>query len=777
MTRRHTTNRRIPGSTLLAGILLFLPTLAGAVAYPPLSTEISSTHPLFIFSVHVDPDLPPESLSAAVSLIWERVPGDLRPYSALRFDAGNGGTATRVAQYQTAMETLQPLGIPFVLTLRTEDARERMSPQQLESLLSAHTNIRGIDLTGFKFDAYPRPDESPLATTQDCLWLTDLAHVAAQYGRYTHMAMDGMHWARAMSNVTAAPFYLKLRECRDYVIPSAWQRGYDTIPAQAATMGLWLEAAATFWGVASDARWYEDAPFLSPGHYGRTNEPNRMPGALYRAMILNGAMAGANVFAFQPAGDLWGAPETSPLEQHIFPVLQQMLLLSLLPDAAMVLEHAPLAYQLAPAATPVDFQASLRDWSTVLDLGLLARVAYAPVQAGAVPELVPNRKGSFWIPILSTHATEEARSRFQTVLESNPKTTEDDWRGLLSTHMPLENTGGPFLNEVGRGLFVLNTRENFLERQPFEVASLPAPIRGATATRSDAGVVLNWPFREGDISFSVYRKLASESRYRRIQNGLLERTFTDTTAPATEIVSYSITALTNEDEPFSGEVGFGEFRAWSRVESRMEEEIVLSPVLTEATSAAPAAPEEIVEPAPAQQAAEGETGEAAAPENKSTHQDILAALSTLRAAFEEQDLDTLMAVYSDGYEDPEGWGGQYVQRAYQWFFERYHAQRMLYQVRDWDFESFASAGTVNVQLFVEMSATAVSDVTGGTANPRAVIPITADRLVWTTWVKQDDRWQILFSNPAWPNFGELLSFATGPYDNFPVGPDKFTGAP
>lgn len=759
---------------LWVAVLLSVAAHAQATVYPPLSTEIGPAHPLFLFSIDLDLEAPPEGIGATVQQVWDRIPPALQPYSALRFDAGEGAVGIRVSRYRDAMEVLQPLGIPLVLSVRPDDPRERMSVRELEELLSAYTNIRGIDLTGMTFDTYPLPETPPQVAAQAGLWLADLAHTAAQYGRFTHLAMAELHWARAMSNVTAAPFYHKLRECKGYIIPAAWQRGTETIPAQAATMGLWLEEAAAFWGVAADGRWYVDAPFLGPGRLGRDTESPGMPGAFYRAMVLNGAMAGATTFAFGPAQSLWGAPASSPLEQHIFPLLQRILNLALIPDATMVRERAPVAYQLAPAATPEDFHLNLRDWSPRSDAGNLIRAAYTPQQAGAMPELVPNRSGPFWIPLLSAHATEEARNAFALVADPGTHQNVQQWTDALNAHFPMTERGGPFVNEVGRGVFVMNTLENAVQAQPFEIAAAPAPVRAIAARRTDDGVVLTWPFREGDVSFSVYRKVPPAANYERVAQGLLDRTYTDSSAPALALVSYSVTALTNETETFAGQVEFGDFLAFSRVESRMAEEVTLSPVLADATSA-PLPP-----PAPA---IDGQAFSALPPvktppeDTAPIREEILQALAALREGYETANLDLLMRYYSEGYEDPEGWGRQYAQRAYQWMFERYRAHRMLYQVRDWDFESYESAGTVNVQLFVEMGAVAISDTSGAKANPRIHIPRTDDGLVWTTWTRQEGAWSIIFSNPAWPNFRELLSYLTGPFDNYPLGPDRYVARP
>ena len=109
---------------------------------------------------------------------------------------------------------------------------------------------------------------------------------------------------------------------------------------------------------------------------------------------------------------------------------------------------------------------------------------------------------------------------------------------------------------------------------------------------------------------------------------------------------------------------------------------------------------------------------------------------------------------------------------YQAFFDRYGACRMARQIRAWDFGAFETDGSVRVQLFCLFSGVAVSDVTGTLADQPAWFPRSSSNDIWLTFTRKDGAWRITQSDPALPNFRDILSFSAGPYDAFPLGQDR-----
>ncbi|HRI89029.1 MAG TPA: hypothetical protein PK869_12225, partial [Candidatus Hydrogenedentes bacterium] len=142
-----------------------------------------------------------------------------------------------------------------------------------------------------------------------------------------------------------------------------------------------------------------------------------------------------------------------------------------------------------------------------------------------------------------------------------------------------------------------------------------------------------------------------------------------------------------------------------------------------------------------------------------------------------EDLPAITGIYATSYQDSQGWGSDYVRRAYQWFFERYNHGNMARQVREWDFSNLATTGQVRLLLYCRFAGTAISDPSGRTASARARFPLSESGEVWLTWLKIDNVWRIEHSEPATPNLREILVFSAGPYDGFAPGTDTPPAAP
>ena len=142
-------------------------------------------------------------------------------------------------------------------------------------------------------------------------------------------------------------------------------------------------------------------------------------------------------------------------------------------------------------------------------------------------------------------------------------------------------------------------------------------------------------------------------------------------------------------------------------------------------------------------------------------------------AIHDRNLNGIMAAYETSYEDPQGWDFAYVKRATQAMLERWRAIKLHRQIRRWDFSNFDSTGQVNVLLYCKLSAVLLTDSLGLRADIPVSIPRAPEAEVWVTWSNAEGVWRIVRTNPAFPNFREILSYDAGPYDNFPLGPDEF----
>ncbi len=757
-----------PYSSVLLAVLCLAAAAAQADApYPRLSVELSADHPVFIFYAPAWEGIPPEAYAPQLLGAWRNLPDTLRPYALLGIDPGPQPEA--YARCQDLLTTLQEAEIPSVLRVAGGGLAAPFSPEQTEKLLADFTRIRGIEATGLRFNEYPPPGPFPPGELPAAAWLGDVIEAAARYGRFTHIPLEGLAWPRIMANTNCDRLWDRILACQGYAIPACLYRGPQTVTAMSATLGTWLEGTVENWGIAADSRWYTDARFIAPGHFGKAPEGTPIPAPLYRAMMLNGAMTGATLYAFPNPADLWFGENRAHWNEAIRPTLEQLLDLSIIPRRDSVEKKVKAAYLMAPATNPQEFHLNLRDIDPVYDAGHLLHGAYGIERPGQIPELILNRGDRYWIPLLSARAQEETFARFSHVVRAGSLDSAAAWNEFLgAADAP---PAGPFIAEVGRRIFVMNTRENIRERQAFELPAVPAPVRGLRARRDGDHVILDWPFREGDMAYSVYRRILPETGYTELVRGKDARQYIDQAVGTNETLAYAVTALTIETEPYAGTVGYGDYQVFSVVESRIAQEALLSPLLYAAESEPIAQAAEQTVQTPDTPPEWWVTYEGIGESRLPMAHAIAQRVDQWDAALETGDLQALLDLYSTQYKDPQGWGFEYVRRAYQWFLERYRAHHMHRQVRLWDFAGYEATGRVNLLLYCRLTAIAISDPTGRFADQPVALPGTQAAEVWVTWSDVDGPWRIIQTNPALPNFKDLLSYSAGPHNALTPGPD------
>ena len=743
---------------------------AGPEGYPPLTTEISPDHPLFMFEMSGFNMAEPAEYADSVMRAWGRLPDTLKPFSAVQVDMTGSTVDARHARYRELLEVLAQAEVATVIRVADADPRRVYPVDRIEELVRDFTFIKGIQAVDLRFDEYDSfgeawgPVEQPVAQ-----WLGQAIEAAARYGRFTAIELGQVHWARVMSNASCGPLYERIRDCRGYVLPIASFQDAHTIPQQSALMGLWLEGAAEFWGIGPSSEWYRNVGFLEPGVVGRDGAPGAMPPELYRAMILRGVMAGATAYSFRPGADLWFGERREHWERAIEPTLEEIANDGLVARKRFVLEKVQVAYQLAPARSSLEFHLNLRDIDPVLDEGLLIRGAYGLERLGQVAELIPNTGRYYWIPILSPHAPPGLVEGFARVVQPGTMASPEAWTDLLDRYYRPDGAGTAFISRIGRGIFVLHTCENRFEPQSYRVAKTPAPVRGTKARRTDEGVEVSWPFREGDIEWHVYRRTMPDGALERVAEHVDARNWVDRNVDPEEPVAYSVSAITYEEGVEEGTVNFGDYLTLSGVESSLAEEVVITPLLGYGKGQ----PIEEQEDAPRPVQSWAPDLEGLTDAQQEAALGIVEQLDAWEQAFVREALDRLTDVYAAGYEDPQGWGPQYVRRAYQWFFERYGACRIQRQIRQWDFSEFEDTGQVGVALYCRLSGVAMTDATGRFADMPAHFPRTTTGLTAIDFVNQEGTWRILRTEPALPNFKDILSFSAGPYDRFTPGADVY----
>jgi len=761
----------IQSSLILA--LAFGATLEAARAqqqYPPLTIEVSAEHPFFVFDMTSREDADVASTGQQLVQRWGELPAELKAFSALCISIEGPGLAARHERARGMLEALQSAEVPVVLNVADADPRSAYPLNLMEELLRDFVCIKGVRAHGLRFDEYNEFGPDPeLNVPESVRWLVGVIDAAARYGRLMILELDGLQWPRLVSNASCQALYDKLLTCGAYVAPVARYRGGHDIPRISTVFGLWLEGAAGQWGVGPTSAWYSDARLLMPGVFGYGATNAAMPPALYRAMVLNGAMTGATVYVFEPEDDLWFGAARHHWKSAIYPTLRELTDHGLIPRKEFVEEKVRVAFQLDRCRSPLDFQHNLRDIDGVAGEGFMIWGAYGMERPGQIEELVPNSGRHYWIPILSSYAPQASLQRFAEVVKPGRMASPQAWTDLLDKHYVPDGAGTASMFRVGRGVFIMNNRESHRQVQDFRVPGVPAPVRGVQARRTAEGIELTWPFREYDFGYKVYRRYGPTEPFQLVAGDVEGRRWQDALPGAGQSVAYAVTALTTENEVFAGMVDFGECLALSVVESRIAEEVVVTPLADAFDS----------RPLPRSNAlTEGFEawwpGFEGVPDDKlAVAKTIVERIEKLDRAFSEEDLNGVLDLYADEYADPENWRLQYVQRAYQWFFERYNRCTMARQIRRWDFSAYEPGQEVRVLLFCRFSGVALSDATGRFGGEEAFFPRTERGEVWLTFANYEGNWRIRSTQPALPSFKDILSFSSGPYDAIGPGPDRY----
>jgi len=740
--------------------------LSHFVAAQDALRPIDNQRPLLVFAgPGMEASTATESANAIIEA-WTNLPDELKPYSVLEIPLPTLSITDRHDRILSVLEDVAPAGIPVMIQISAGNPDYQHPYALVEQILDAFPDIVGVAVRGLEFNEYPQFTGGPdFAAPPGVRWLEAILRLTAQHEKRVLVALDGLHWPRLMANESTRPLYELIRKNAVHVLPVVEFDGAHVFAQIGSLLGLWLEGSAAHWGVGATSHWYKDAYFRGPLPSG--SRSGEMPPLLYRAMILNGAMTGASIYTFSVPRDLWHAGGAA-WEGAIYPCLTEIIEKGYIASRRAVKREVQAAYRMRPAADPAAFHLNLRDIDARFAEGLMLRGLFGLEDRAQLPELVPNRSRFFWLPILSPHAPTPAR--FRRIIHPAELASGAAWRNALASHYNTPDAGDAFIARIGRAVFVLHTQEQAYEQQRFHLDYLPTPVRDIVAHRVADHVVLTWPFREDDLSYTVWRRDARDMPFQVLARNVADRRYTDT-APPSDVAAYTVTAITSEREPFSGTVNFGDYLVFSQVESRMEEEVILYEGRDSGMSWVIATPPDN---RPSRSPA-WRNLESLPDSQRDIAIEIADRIDTWRAAVAAENLDGLTGIYSQAYSDPQGWGSEYVRRAYQWFFERHEECHMVAHVDRWEFAQDRDADRVSVYMHARVRGVARSDSTGRIADIPIEFPRTADSMLWVSFVKEQNHWRITSTNPALPNFRDLLHNATGPYENLHPGPDIYRG--
>lgn len=709
-----------------------------AQAAPPV-IEISEARPLFVFAAPkaVEPDL--AAYAERLVNTWYELPPALRDCGAFGFDLT--GDETDLVETAFLLDVLRGNGVAACATVAR--AGRALSVETVGDLIASNPNLVAIHA-----DRIPLPRMGPYGGVRaaepapELRWLTRILDLCAGHGRFMSLEWSTTDWLRVLSEPDVEPLYRVLQYYAPYSVPVHPMENPTVLTATGALTGLWLEGAGDRWGVALSPEWYESTDFVRPGEWGQRDAQAHAPPSLYRAMALAGAMGGATVYRFEEPQDLWFGDRGYQWAEAIAPTLRELVELGAIPRRDVVGRTVQVAYQCGTADAPVPVEIILREVNPAYGSGGLERVVYGAGRPRAHPDLFPNRGGNYLVPLVSPYAGAELTGRFKNVVAAGAGYTVDEWSRLLESMAVPETESVATVVNVGRSVFVMHNRENVYERQAYRIRNMPAPVRGIKARRTESGVELEWPFRENDFAYTVYRRVLPELTFEPIARNLDVRTYVDTTAPEGETVAYALTALTNEPEAIEGAVNWGEYRVYSAAVSRIEEEVLVLPE----TEIAISAPVTVVsKDFPAEQplwpAIKG-----LSVEDTEIALEVAARLEGLREAVAVEDADFASDLFARGYTAADGSNAAFASRVFEAFFARYDDCRLFFQPQDWFVETITEP-QVAATLYVQLSGVASS------APAPEVKRI--GRTAVVTFGQRDGDWRIISAESPFPALADV----------------------
>lgn len=735
-------------------VLLFIFALP-ALAVEPLTDPITSERPLFIFPAPGADASDGIAHADRILTAWQALPEFIRPYAMMHIESPSTDEALWPDRFRDILREMQFNEVPLFVSIANANPGGIYPLVELRPLLQEFTMIKGLHVQGLTFNEYYEfGDMDPTGAPAQVRWLNEAIQIAGEYGRLIAIELDELHWLRIMSNAWCRPLYDTIRAHRPSVVALNLQRGPHNITRSSALMGLWLEGAVDQWGLSASSQWYDATGFLQPGEFGPSNSDAAapMPPAFYRAMLLNGALTGASVYRFPSMDHLWFGAARHYWDEAIEPTIQELLDKGYIARKDLVASKARIAYRMNPSRTAEEFRAHYADIDAVYGEGRMLHGSYGMERPGQVPELVPNSGRYYWIPILSPYSLDETLRQFEEVLLPGALLDAASWRERLDSYYTPDGEGLPFISRIGRGIFVLHTRENLYEEQPFQLPAVPSPVRQITAQRQSDGIGLSWPFREGDLFYRVYRRILPATKYTLIAADLDDRSYLDTQLTGGETVAYAITALTNEREPYEGVVNYGDYLVFNTAESRIDEEIFFDSFTSAATS------KPILPSSDTRMKSQmwWPTGLESLGTNESfVARAIIGRIEAWDLAFTQEDFDAVIDFYADEYTDAAEHTRAYVKTAFKMFFENYRAGHVRRQIRSWDFSSYDATGEVNLVIYLSLSGTTDTGPGGRFADMPVQFPDTPTGEVRLTFVNRDGAWKILRSDPALPNIEDF----------------------
>lgn len=734
----------------------------------PPELVISGEHPLII--------LYGPGTGERVVKCWQNLPADIRPYCVVTMDPTALDVDQRLEGWRRMLRVVQPHNIPIVLQVAGDEVEWTTPLPVIETLLKEFPCIKAVQIVEWRCAFYSDfGGDLDLAIPANLRYLGEVLKLCGRYGKHLSLQIQA-DMAHLASDWLAGPLREVFREYRAYLLPQN-----ECIPpsyylTQAAAAGLWLADYCENWGMEPQWWWWTkgESYFIRPGVFGTEAELETDEDSyarLYRAFIIEGALMGATVFSIEPPQDIWHGEGTDKrhFDDVIYPTLRQIIEQRLIASREEVLKQTKVAYQLKECRTLAEYDRMLQDLDLELAQGHLERAAYGVLLPHLMKEMIPDTGGRYYfIPLLPVGTPTNVARHFEKIIQPGECSTAGAYRDLLNRHYPpTENSGdGNTSNRAcvlkcGRAIAVLQSRENLYEKQPFTV-EVPRWVTGLRGRREGSQLGLTWERDAEAQSYRLWKRIPGAKVYPQwelAKDGLRTNACV---LEKTEAGTFGITATTSAKALLSGTVNFTEYLLLTADESPIVEQLVMTSEGNR-TEKVPWTDESL----PARQEV-WRIFTGVQPGREPAAEAVLEDFRGLIAAFEAKDLDRLMSFYDPAYGDSNGYSTEYVRRAWLWWFQRTVIPYVVAQVRKWD-TSRAGDGLISFTAWNRFRGTMVWDEPFNYHGRVRIPRHEGERVTWTWKQNGSGQWKLVRTEPALPNFGEMLWNSRGHDTNHTMG--------
>ncbi|MBN1998942.1 hypothetical protein JW935_15390 [candidate division KSB1 bacterium] len=720
----------------------------------PPCVNISNERPFFLLqapALHLESA---ETTAQDIIQAWEdSYPNELEPYSAMEITSQIADINNRIVFLDKLLSSLGEKNIPVVLQIAAEEKSLVLPLVLVEKFLQKYPIIKGIAISHIQLKNYSSfGGDLIYKLSTETEYTIDAIKLAARFGRYTFIRLDELYWLHLAADELQTPLLNVMQEYHEYVIAQNLAHPPFFITRQCTVMGLWLSDVVDNFGVTAQSYMWQKCGFLEPGKFGVSEQP--LP-SFYRPLLLQNALTGGTVYSIDPAEEIWDKTHGNIGETVIFPTLLQIIRHNIIPGKSQVLAKARVAFQMQRCSAVKDFQFHINDIDAIAGTGFLYHAAYGTNDFSHWFDIIPDESRYYYIPIVPQSLTQKIKSRFANILVSGDFKSAKDYEKYLNQEYKKSNSGSAFVTSLNNAVYVLHSYENRYEEQDYQV-TVPQWVDMPTVQVSIGRAKLSWKKVPKAANYRIYRLRdpgKTFSAYQFTPVAYVQTNNFEAELPKDGSVAYAVSATTSQKKTLKGKLNYPDSYVFSTVESPLVNVVELD-IQGQVTR------HNLYE----------NTGDRrlktqkfwptyhGAPQNRIREaKQVERRLDGMIKSYNAGDWQSVSNFYSPAYKDRKGAGRDFIAAALKWWFSRFERPTAVIQALEWDFSDYETKQLIRVQLWIRFHA-----VDFHSADRCTVTLPTGESRVWFTF-KTDlqNNWVILFADPGFPDYDDLLTLIPG----------------